>query len=288
MAFISPYVGSVLGPRYTFHATGRHKILEREGNSSGSCGVGLLTTQPRDDGARYGRTPSGDDRHSVADLETARGGPSVPVQGKRASRGRDSAAELVNLCHDLRQYVSAGLLLSKMPGDENLEPSVRERLDLLHQQLTHTADLIAAARADVTPRRWEIDLASLVADCVKLVQLTHVVTIDVNTGRRPVAYGDPVLTRRALVNLLDNAARAVGQDGTVTVTLGEDDTMAWVEVADTGLGFGQISSGSGHGLSIVHAAARASGGRLEISSGPGPGTRVRMVLVTRLDGRPAS
>jgi len=60
--------------------------------------------------------------------------------------------------------------------------------------------------------------------------------------------------------------------------------MAWVEVTDDGHGFGQIESGSGHGLSIVSAAVRASNGRLEISSGPGPGTRVRIVMPTRLAG----
>lgn len=247
-----------------------------------------MTTRPSD-GEEIYQGLAGQDRPAVADLGAVRGTSTASGHStKRRSRAGDSAVELVNLCHDLRQYVAAGLLLSKMPGDEELDPEVRKRLSALHDQFAHAADLIATARGDSLPRRWQLDLAALVVDCVKLVQLTHDVVIEVDTSIQPIAYGDPVLTRRALVNVLDNAARAVGRDGEVTVTLGEDDSTAWVEVVDNGLGFGQIESGSGHGLSIVHAAVRASGGRLEISSGPGPGTQVRMTLSTRLGGVQAS
>ena len=190
----------------------------------------------------------------------------------------DRAKELVNFCHDLRQYIAAGLLLSQMPADEDLDEDVRKRLEMIHQQFAHAADLIATAAGDFTPRRWELDLAEVVDDCVQVVKLTHQVSVDVDQSEHALAYGDPVLVRRALVNVLDNASRAVGEDGTVRVRVGDDHDTAWVEVADNGLGFGQIASGTGHGLSIVNAAIRASKGRLEISSGPGPGTKVRLSL----------
>jgi signal transduction histidine kinase len=204
--------------------------------------------------------------------------------GKRVSANGDGTTELVSFCHDLRQYVAAGLLLSKMPDDEDLDPDVAERLTLIHQQFVHAADLIATAAGAFTPRRWQVDLSPLVEECVQVVQLTRPVSMKVDVSNHPMAFGDPVLIRRALVNVLDNASRAVGHDGLVTVSVGDDDTKVWVEVADNGRGFGQIESGSGHGLSIVDAAVRASRGRLEISSGPGPGTQVRVVLPSQLAG----
>jgi signal transduction histidine kinase len=200
------------------------------------------------------------------------------------TRVGDDTTELVRFCHDLRQYVAAGLLLSKMPEDEDLDPDLRKRLGLIHQQFVHAADLIATAAGAFTPRTWQLDLSPLVEECVQVVQLTRPVSMQVDVSNHPMAYGDPVLIRRALVNVLDNASRAVGKEGVVTVSVGDDDTTAWVEVVDNGRGFGQIEAGSGHGLSIVDAAVRASRGRLEISSGPGPGTQVRMVLPTQLGG----
>lgn len=207
---------------------------------------------------------------------------------KRTARAAERSDALVKLCHDLRQYVAAGLLLSSMPDDEQLEPELRTRLQLIHQQFLHAADLIASAGSDPGIRRSPVDLSSLVAECVDLVRVTHQVDVLVSDGDRPVIFGDPVLIRRAVANVLDNAARAAARSGTVTVSLGEDDSTAWVQVVDDGLGFGQIESGTGHGLAIVHEAVRASGGELEISSGPGSGTTVRIVLPAPLDGEQAS
>jgi signal transduction histidine kinase len=203
-------------------------------------------------------------------------------------RADDGAAasnmELVNLCHDLRQYISAGLMLSNLPGDESLDPETFKRLQLIHQQFVHAADLVSAAGADFTPHRSRLDLASLVDECVRLVKITRDVDIDVDAGPRLVAYGDPVSIRRALVNVLDNASRAAGPNGRVRVSLVEEDASAGVEVADDGHGFGQIEPGSGRGLSIVHAAVTASRGRMVITSGPGPGTQVRLMLPTGVAG----
>jgi signal transduction histidine kinase len=59
---------------------------------------------------------------------------------------------------------------------------------------------------------------------------------------------------------------------------------AVVEVTDDGDGFGRIPSVSGQGMSIVDQALRTCHGRLEITSGPGPGTTVRMLIPTPRDG----
>ena len=207
---------------------------------------------------------------------------------KRRTTQGDETAELIRFCHDLRQYVSAGLLLSEMPADEALGDEIRDRMGLLHQQFSHIAELIATVSGDLTPRSWPLDLVEIAEECLKVVQLTQRVTVRVKASGSAVGYGDPMLVRRALLNVLDNAARAVGPDGTVTVSVGGDDDSAWVEVADDGIGFGQIASGTGHGLAIVHAAMSASQGRLEIGSGPGPGTQVRMVFPVRVRGEQAS
>ncbi|HEY3006430.1 MAG TPA: HAMP domain-containing sensor histidine kinase, partial [Kribbellaceae bacterium] len=193
----------------------------------------------------------------------------------------ESGAGLQRLCHDLRQFVGAGLLLSRMPGDDDLSEEVRHRLDLIHQQFASIAELVAAEtaeRAAEPPKDWILDLVELVDECVRVVQLTHRVTVDVTAVPAAAAYGDPALLRRAVSNVLDNASRAAGHAGKVTVQVGTDDDETWLEVSDNGAGFGRIKRGTGHGLQVVNSAVRASRGRLEISSGPGPGTTVRLRL----------
>jgi signal transduction histidine kinase len=96
-----------------------------------------------------------------------------------------------------------------------------------------------------------------------------------------MAFGDKALLRRAISNILDNASRAAGTAGRVRVCVGVDGADAYVEISDDGAGFGGITHGTGHGLQLVAAAVRASRGRLEISSGPGPGTTVRLLLPAR-------
>jgi signal transduction histidine kinase len=154
-------------------------------------------------------------------------------------------------------------------------------LDLIYQQFRNAGDLIAA-EVEEQPRQWLVDLVELVDECVAVVELTHQVSIDTQADDHPVAYGDPVLVRRAVANVLDNASRAAGQSGTVHVRLGQHEGSTWVEVEDHGRGFGRIPPGRGHGLQIVDRALRSQRGSLEITDGAENGTVVRMRLPSRL------
>lgn len=189
-----------------------------------------------------------------------------------------SAEQLITICHDLRQYIAAGLLLSHMPGDEELDDVIHRRLDMLHDQFAGASDLLTSTAENLAPRSREVDLVSLVEECVGIIRLTHPVSVESDAHGHVKAYGDPTLLRRAVNNLLDNACRAVERTGRVVARTGQSNTESWVEIIDDGDGFGQIPSGSGRGLSVVNSAVRASNGRLSISSGPGPGTVVRMCL----------
>jgi signal transduction histidine kinase len=107
---------------------------------------------------------------------------------------------------------------------------------------------------------------------------------------------DAKLLRQVFENLITNAAQAMaGEDGTLTVRIGrgEESGMTGVDVIveDTGEGmdtavrdrallpfFTTRPSGTGLGLAIVARFVRAHGGKLEIKSAAGKGTRVRVFL----------
>jgi len=98
-------------------------------------------------------------------------------------------------------------------------------------------------------------------------------------------------------NLLENAARHTPQDGRITVSAERADGQVAVEVTDTGVGIApehlphvlerfyrveaarsRAQGGTGLGLSICRSIADLHGGSLEITSVPGQGTTVRVLL----------
>lgn len=199
----------------------------------------------------------------------------VPVQ--RAPQD-DGTHALSTLCHDLRQYLSAGLLLTTLPEGSALDHETRRRFELLHQTLSHAAALLETATGPSMPRLQAMNLSDVAQECVAVAELGHKVRFVSEASTTPLVDGDPLLLHRALGNMIDNAGRAAGDTGDIVVRVGTEAGQAWVEVVDDGPGFGEISHGSGQGLSVVSSTARSCGGRLEISSGPGPGTTVRLAF----------
>jgi signal transduction histidine kinase len=196
---------------------------------------------------------------------------------QQSSPGVDEGAETARLCHDLRQYVAAGIMLAGMRDTPGLDPDTKRRLAAIARVFEGINELLEDRYADQR-RGTTVDLTVVVQECVEFAKLLSTVPIDTVLHGPVAAWAHPVLLRRAVMNVLSNAGRAAGVGGRVTVRTGEAGTHAWVEVSDDGAGFGRIPAVNGYGLSVVEAAMRASRGRLEIYSGPTPGTRVRLRL----------
>jgi len=117
-----------------------------------------------------------------------------------------------------------------------------------------------------------------------------VLDLDVPDGL-PVLEVDRSLLARALVNLIENALQAMPRGGTLAVRAGQDDEMLAIEIADTGVGmdaeargrifepyFSTKDTGTGLGLAIARKAIEEHGGRIEVTSAPGRGTTMRVLL----------
>jgi len=114
-------------------------------------------------------------------------------------------------------------------------------------------------------------------------------------GKIPHVFCSPSQINQVILNLLSNAAQATREnDGTITVRTGmRDAAHVTVEVADNGQGIPAdvlpkifdpffttkaVGKGTGLGLSICHKIVENHGGRLEVQSRPGLGTRFTLVL----------
>jgi len=159
------------------------------------------------------------------------------------------------------------------------------------------AELRVFARADAG--RGPIDVARAMRSALSLAQseIQHRARLVTRIFDVPPVHGSEGRLAQAFANVLVNAARAIregaSQENEIRVEVRPRDGEVVVEVADTGVGMSQevrarifepffttreIGEGSGLGLAVTHAIVTAMGGRIDVDSAPGAGTRFRIVL----------
>jgi two-component system phosphate regulon sensor histidine kinase PhoR len=167
------------------------------------------------------------------------------------------------------------------------------------------ADLLTLSRLEGTaPLRAQepVDLRETIAEAVELLAggaASKQVLLEVEPGGPAVVAGDADGLLRLAANLIDNAVKYNHPGGRVTVRLTAAAGQVQLEVADTGIGIpaaalprlferfyrvdkgrAREEGGTGLGLAIVKHVAQAHGGRVEVESEPGRGSRFRVLLPT--------
>ncbi|MEW6648422.1 MAG: ATP-binding protein [Pseudomonadota bacterium] len=115
----------------------------------------------------------------------------------------------------------------------------------------------------------------------------------------PLVECIPSQLNQVFMNLLVNAAQAIEEHGVIHVRSGLDGSWCWVEVEDNGKGIPSehinrlfepffttkpVGKGTGLGLSISYGIVQKHGGRIEVDSEPGHGSRFRVWLPLRQSG----
>jgi hypothetical protein len=184
----------------------------------------------------------------------------------RSERDTDFAA----LCHDLRQFVIAGRLLSEGPDPDDDE--LRERLDLLRANFDHAAALLDGVLSG-RPAAERVDVADTAAEVVALESARHSVILAPDVGPAP-AVVDPVRLRSA-IGWLVRYGVLVSAGRQVIVSVGHDAGRSYVGVTCHDPGQPLVAAGDTLGL-LVDAARRCEA-ELTLDFGSKPGTS-RLVL----------
>ncbi len=216
---------------------------------------------------------------------------------------------LMSVSHELRTPLTAirGHVEALREGIVSEPEQVRSSLDVIASEADRlerlVGDVLDLAKLQAhrfTVRQEEVDLGRV---------LDHAYSSFAEEARRreidyrleavpepPVIVSDGDRVLQVISNLLSNAFRWTPDGGRIELQLAADNGTVRVDVADSGPGItaGQrdrifepfISTdvnGTGLGLPIAKELAVALGGRIELTSAPGSGSRFRLVLPAGVD-----
>jgi PAS domain S-box-containing protein len=204
--------------------------------------------------------------------------------------------------HEINNALLPAITLSKlMLRHQPAESRERRNLELILTGAERSRDLVkqilAFSRKDEEERpKQTVDLASVLAEALRLLYptvQTSIRFVDEITPSPPI-HGDPGQLQQVIVNLITNAAQAIGEmPGAITISLRSDGEHVRLSIADTGCGMDELTAarvfepffttkpvgeGTGLGLSVVHGIIKAHGGRIELKTSPGHGTCFDILL----------
>ncbi|QPJ63370.1 MAG: HAMP domain-containing histidine kinase [Candidatus Nitronauta litoralis] len=211
-----------------------------------------------------------------------------------------------NIAHDLKRPVTR---IRGIAEHVLIQPETTEEMKEVTGIMIHECDrlvgtintMLEISRLEAIGKVEFMETVNLSALCRNAVELFEPVAEDkglriaLEVPDTPILLkGNPTQLQRALANIIDNALNYSNQ-GTITVSLKSSDGTIQVVIADEGVGIpteiqskiferffrgdsSRSEQGTGLGLSLVHAIVLAHGGRVDLESHPGTGSRFVLVF----------
>ncbi len=209
---------------------------------------------------------------------------------KLAGIGRLAAGVAHEINNPLAVILGYARLLRK-----RADGPLRDELGIIEDEAVRARDIVQGLLDLSRPLpagRDRVDLREICDEVVgRLLQATDLRAAAIQIEGAGFAPGVPAKLRQVLANLVRNGAEAAGPGGRVTVRVVEAGDQVRVEVEDTGAGIAEAARdrifepffttkerGTGLGLAVSRAIARAHGGDVTGESVPGGGARFTLRL----------
>jgi signal transduction histidine kinase len=177
---------------------------------------------------------------------------------------------------------------------EDLEPLLRESLDGIDRVRRIVQDMKDFSHVDGGGLQYA-DLEAGLNSTLNVVwnEIKYKAEVTKEYAQIPQIECYPSQLNQVFMNLLVNSAHAIEKHGRITLRTGYDEKQVWIEVEDTGTGIPQdklgrifepffttkpVGKGTGLGLSLSYGIVQKHGGRFDVHSVVGEGTRFRVVL----------
>ena len=213
---------------------------------------------------------------------------------------------LMSVSHELRTPLTAirghvAALLEGVVQDPELEQQSLETVELETQRLERlVGDILDLAKLDThrfTVMHEEVDMGELLAQAFERYReeaQRRSIDYRVDIRDRPVIDSDGDRVLQVVGNLLSNAFKATPDGGRISLELAQQNGTVHVVVEDSGPGIApesrerifrpfisNVGGGTGLGLPIARELSGALGGRLDLRSEVGRGSRFELVLPAR-------
>ena len=204
------------------------------------------------------------------------------------------------IAHDLNNTLVPILALTKLVQDDlAADDPLREDTTTIicaSERARGLVKQILAFSRKQDRQRQAVDLAAVTREALAMLRASvpATITIDGKIADVPAVIGDPNEFHQVIVNLVTNAAHAIGANqGAITIAVAAAGENIGLSVGDTGCGMDSatidrlfepffttkaVGEGTGLGLSVVHGIVSACGGRIEVNSSPGKGSTFIVVL----------
>jgi two-component system cell cycle sensor histidine kinase PleC len=237
------------------------------------------------------------------------------VEKNRAEAANRAKSEfLANISHELRTPLNAVIGFSEVMqqslfgplGHAKYQEYARDILASGNYLLEVINDILDMSKIEAGRMSLDVgsvDLADIVADCMKVVSQSAAernITLARHGPQRLPLEADRRALKQVFLNLLANAVKFTRDGGSVDVHLSRSRGYVKIAIRDTGIGiaetdiaklgrpfeqvenqFSKSHQGSGLGLAISRALVELHGGTLRITSREGQGTTVACTIPLR-------
>ncbi len=184
---------------------------------------------------------------------------------------------------------------------DHLRQDVRDLLEESQQGVTRVRQIVEDLKdfSHTDEGEWaQADLHQGLESTLNIVsnEIKYKAEMIKEYGELPLVFCQAPQLNQVFMNLLVNAAQAIEVHGVITLRTGSEQDWVWVEISDTGQGIAPehlkhifdpffttkpVGSGTGLGLSLSYGIVEAHGGRIDVDSKLGKGTRFRVWLPVR-------